>query len=515
LSPSSDRKARIDQLSPEKQALLQRLLASKAERGAEPPTIPRRPRKGPCPPSFCQQRLWFLDQLRPQTAAYNVAFGMRLEGSLDSEALARALESVVERHEVLRTIFTNLASNPVQLALSKWPPVLRVVDLRDRPADKREAEAQRMLAAEARRPFNLGRDVKLRGLLIRLADDQALFLHTAHHVAWDYRSRVILYQELEVLYTARRRGTDAALSELPIQYADFAVWQRRRLQGQRLEQLSAYWKEQLAGAPDRLEIPTDYPRPTVQSLRGDRLYFALPETLTVQAMTFSRQVGTTLFMTLLAAFKSFLFFLSGQTAISVGSPITGRDQAATEPLIGFFINTLVYHSRLTGTLTFRQLLAQVRTVTLGAYEHQEMPFEKLVEVLQPPRDLSRNPLFQVNFRVAQAAAPLLHLPDMIITPLGSVDTPTAKFDLALELGTGEGTQSYWEYSTDLFKPETIVWMNEAFEQVLRSALSQPDTPLELLPVRATLQEHRPPAPAAEGSSMPNRSLSQIRRQRSV
>jgi hypothetical protein len=488
-----DWKARLGQLSPEQRALLQQRLGKKAPAAASP-QVPRRPTGGPCPLSFSQQRLWFLDQLLPRAAAYNVPYAMELSGELNVPALAAALEAVVNRHEVLRTVFRAARTTPVQVVLRNWPPVLRTVDLRQAPDSRTPAAVAAALREEATRPFQLDRDLTLRCLLLQLADDLSIFLHVSHHVAWDYRSRVVLYEDLGRAYATACKGEPVSLPELPIQYADYAAWQRERLQGAELEQLAAYWKGQLASAPPALELPVDHPRPPVQSLKGGKYFFHLPQELVEAAKGVARQEGVTLYMALLAAFKTFLFWLTGQEGISVGAPIAGRNLEQTEPLIGFFINTLVLHTKVAGDLSFRQLLRCVREVTLGAYAHQDMPFEKLVEVLRPPRDLSRNPIFQVNFRVASASPPALTLPGVTIAPLEVIDTETSKFDLALELGAAAGCSSYWEYSTDLFELPTIVALSQDFERLLAGLLQAPDLPIGDLPEGQPLAQRRPPAP---------------------
>jgi hypothetical protein len=495
-TPANDLKARLGQLTPEQRAALQQRLARKGA-PAVAARIPRRRRAGPAPLSFCQQRLWFLDQLSPGTSTYNVPYAVEIAGGLDVPALVKSLDEIVRRHEVLRTVFASVSGTPVQVVLPKWPAILRTADLRSLPEAGRDAEAVRLLAEEGARPFRLSRDPMLRCLLVRLADERYQFLHVTHHVAWDYRSRVILYDKLAQLYEGFATGHPATLPVLPIQYADFAVWQRQRLQGAEMERLAGYWKHQLADAPASLDLPTDRPRPSVQSLAGAKYFFDLPAVLAEAAQALSRQEGVTPYMTLLAAFKAFLYLLTGQEAISVGSPVAGRDQPETEPLIGFFINTLVHHTKLSGDLTFRQLLARVREVTLGSFTHQEMPFEKLVEVVRPPRDLGRNPLFQVNFRHASAAPPILRLAGLAVEPLQLVDTLTSKFDLALELNTTLGGRSYCEYSTDLFTEATAARLVGEFEAVLRGALARPDLPLAALDLRRAQ-----PAPAGKGTVQP-------------
>jgi Condensation domain len=484
---------RLERLSPGQWALLQQRLAGKGPPAARESSIPRRAGAGPCPVSSCQQRLWFLDQLSPGTSTYNVPYAMRLEGDPNIAALARALESVVERHEALRTVFACVAGTPVQVVLRKWAPVLRVVDLRERPGDDKVAEARRLLEDEARWPFNLARDPMLRSLLVQLSDRECHFLHVTHHIAWDYRSRVILYAELARGYEAFAAGRSMSRPDPPIQYADFAVWQRRRLRGERLERLTAYWQGQLAGVPARLELPTDRPRPPIQSQLGAKYFFDFPPRLVEAAKALSRQEGATIYMTLLAAFYVFLYRLTDQDDICVGSPIAGRDQVETEDLIGFFINTLVLRGRISGDLTFREWIKRVREVTLEAYAHQELPFEKLVEIARPPRDLSRNPLFQVNFRVAAAAPPTLELRGLTVAPLDLIDTATSKFDLAFELSTLPGARSYCEYSTDLFTESTAKRFSAGLLETIEAILSRPEVQLRAVsgPAFPVHEGHRP------------------------
>jgi non-ribosomal peptide synthetase component F len=318
----------------------------------------------------------------------------------------------------------------------------------------------------------------------------------------------LLYQELAALYEGICKGQPVHLPELSIQYADFAVWQRQYLQGETLDKLVTYWKRQLEGAPPQLALPTDHPRPPVQSLRGGKVFFVLPQALVEQANELSRQENVTQFMTLLAAFNVFLLGFTGQEDISLGSPIAGRNRVQTEALVGFFINTLLYRTRLSGNPTFRELQARVRELTLGAFAHQDMPFEKLVEVIGPPRDLSRNPLFQVNFRVANVPPAPLMLPGLTIVPLDLIDNATSKFDLALELGIWPGASSYWEYSTDLFDETTIHGMRADFEKLLAELLAQPQLPVAEL---ATFRELNQKRQTKERAGPQHKSFRSVRR----
>lgn len=477
----SDLRQRIAGLSPVKRALLeQRLMKKDAAVGREP-VIPRRRATDPSVLSFCQQRLWFLEQLAPHTSTYNIPDAMRIQGALDVEALRKALEVIVGRHEVLRTTFAEVDGRPVPVLAQKWSIEIAVVDLGVLPQPTREDEAQRLLQEEARRPFDLSRDLMLRAHLVRVAEQEHLLLLTVHHIAFDAWSKAVLYRELAALYPGFISGDPRGLPELPLQYADFALWQRQGLHGEAYAREVSYWTQQLDDAARTLRLPTDHPRPAVQTFRGAKHFFALPKSLSEDAKALSRQQGTTLFVTLLAGFKVFLYHYTGQETISVGSPVAGRDRTQLEGLIGFFVNTLVLHTRLSAHLTFRKLLERVREVTLEGYAHSHLPFEKLVEILRPPRDLSRMPLVQVNFRVVNAEPPRLELQGLTITPLRHIDIASSRFDLALELATDqESSDSYWEYSTELFDADTVARMGETFQRLLAGVLAQPDTPLEAL-----------------------------------
>jgi alpha-ketoglutarate-dependent taurine dioxygenase len=478
-------KQRIASLSPEQRALLEKRLMSKKAPAARDAGIPRRRTNEPCPLSFCQQRLWFLDQLSPGSSTYNIPNNLvRLGGPLNVDALRQALTVIVARHEVLRTNFAVVKGSPVQVIAEPRPVELPLKDLRRLAGPQRQAELQRLLEVEARLPFDLARDVMLRPTLYRLADEEYVFQLMTHHIAWDPWSKGIVYRELAVLYEGYLLGRPARLPEPSIQYADFALWQRQWLSGEVYEQQVGYWKRQLAGAAHRLDLPIDQPRPPVQSFRGAKYLFALPTALADAAKALSRQEGVTVFMTFLAAFKMFLYCYTAQEDISVGSPIAGRNRVETEGVVGFFINTLVLRTDLSGDPTYRALLQRVREVTLGAYAHPDLPFEKLVEALRPPRDPSRNPLFQVNFRVQTAPSPPLRLAGLGVEPLQLIDTATSKFDLALELSALEGFGGYFEYNTDLFDEATIHRMRDELEKLLGTVLGQPDTRLKSLDLLA-------------------------------
>lgn len=479
----SELKQRIASLSPEKRAILEQMLLKKKAAAKEEQPIPRRSFSGPCPLSFAQQRLWFIDQMTPGVTAYNVPNAMRLTGPLQVEALAQAFEAIVARHEVLRTNFISQNGDPLQIIAENWKPVLTVVDVRSLDQKERDAETRRLLEEEARQPFDMTTDVKLRALLVQVDADDHLLMVCTHHISWDFISKVVLYRELSALYNSLVQGVHTELPELPIQYADFAVWQRDWLNSEAYRMECEYWKKTLGNAARKLELPTDKKRPAVQNLGGAKYFFGLPSSLWERAKSISREQGVTLFMTLLAAFKFFLYAYTEQEDISVGSPIAGRSRPELEKLIGFFVNTMVLRTELSGNPTFRQMMLRVRETTLGAFAHAELPFEKLVEILNPPRDLSRMALFQVNFRVAGAIMPRLELPGITTTPMELIDTVSSKFDLALELAPDtEEPISYFEYNADLFVEPSVVRMSNDFEQVLDAVLASPDTPLKSLDV---------------------------------
>ncbi len=388
----SDFSQRIANLSPEKLALLQQRLIKKGNFVVKNQRIPRRETSEPCPLSFSQQRLWFLDQLDPNSP-FNICTGVRLSGILKVEALQQTLNALVVRHEALRTTFVSVDGSPVQVITERQSVELPLIDLSEWSDTDREAEVQRILKKEAQRPFNLSSDLMLGASLLRLGEEEHILLLVMHHVASDGWSIGILFRELVVLYKAFSTGSPLSLPELPIQYTDFAHWQRQWLTGEVLQTQLNYWKQQLAGAPPLLELPTDRPRPSVQTFRGNSKYFQLNRDLTHKLLTLSQQSGKTLFMTLLAAFVTLLSRYSGQEDIVVGSPIANRNRSEIESVVGFFLNTLVLRTQLQGDPTFLELLERVREITLGAYDHQDIPFEKLVEELQPQRSLSHAPLF--------------------------------------------------------------------------------------------------------------------------
>ena len=362
-----------------------------ASLGTPPDPIPPASRDSPLPLSFAQERLWFFDQLEPGGHAYNMADTLRLSGALNIPALAQSLTEIVRRHEVLRTTFATVEGRGVQIIVAPRPVPVPEVDLRSLSESAREAETRRLLAEQAHRPFDLAADLMLRATLLRLGESEFLLLLVSHHIASDAWSVGLLYDELASLYPSFAAGRAATLPELPLQYADFSVWQRQRMTGEVLEKELAYWKRQLHGGSPVLDLPTDRPRPDVQSYAGASQSIVLPRKLWEALGSLSREESATPFMTVLAAFQTLLHRYTGQRDIVVGSPIAGRNRLETERLLGFFVNTLVLRTEFSGEPTFREVLRRVRETALGAYAHQELPFEKLVEALQPERDPAPRP----------------------------------------------------------------------------------------------------------------------------
>ena len=447
-------------LSPKRRAVLDALLS-----GAGVEQTPRIERRTDpvAPLSFAQERMWFLDQLEAGNPAYNVPVAVRLPMAVDAGALERSINEVVRRHEALRTTFEVVEGSPVQVVAPALEVSLSVRDLRGLSEEAGEAEALRLAAAEAQQPFDLARGPLLRAVLVRRGDAEHLLLLTLHHIVSDAWSMGVLFKELTTLYDAYCLGRSSPLPELSVQYPDFAAWQRRWLAGPVLDQHLAYWRHQLDGAPALLELPTDRPRPAVQRYRGAVHPFVVPAPVAEALKSLSQRQGVTLFMTLLAGFCTVLHRYSAQEDMVVGSPIANRTRPELEGLIGFFLNTLALRVDLSGDPTVGELLGRVREVTLQAYAHQDLPFEKLVEELQPKRSLSYNPLFQVMFTLQNAFSP--HNGSAASSGTGAssapTDTPplistgTAKFDLGLLMQeTDQGLVAVLEYSTDLFDAVT-------------------------------------------------------------
>ncbi|MCA1612743.1 MAG: amino acid adenylation domain-containing protein [Acidobacteria bacterium] len=474
-------------LSPAKRKLLAERLRQEAARGAEQrpagmPPIKRVPRGDPLPLSFAQQRLWFLHQLEPESAAYNMPEAVRLRGQLEVAVLRQTLGELVRRHEVLRTTFTVADGEPFQVIAPPQPFGLPVVDLSDLPEAAREAEARRLAAEEAWRPFDLRRGPVMRAGLLRLGAEEHVLLLTLHHIVSDGWSVSILVNELATLYNAFSKGEPSPLREMPIQYADFAVWQREWLAGETLERQLSYWQKQLGNNLPTLDLPTDKPRPPAQSFRGARHLFTVPHGLTQELRQLGQREGASLFMTLTAAFQLLLSRYSGMTDIAVGTPIANRTRVETEGLVGFFVNTLVLRGDLSGDPRFRGLLRRVREAALEAYAHQDLPFEKLVERLYPRRDPSRNPLVQVILELKNMPTRALELPKLQISAQ-EYEGQVTRFDLECHLmETPAALKGIMVYSRDLFEPATIARLTGHFLTLLQAVAADPEQRLSRLPL---------------------------------
>nr|WP_290226174.1 amino acid adenylation domain-containing protein [Trichocoleus desertorum] len=455
------------------------------------------------PTSFAQQRLWFLEQLAPNTCLYNVPTVFRLTGALNVVVLEQSFNELVRRHETLRTTFVVIDGEPAQAIAPRLSISLPVIDLQHCLVAEQYEEAQRMIRTEMQRPFSLSQGPLIRLVLFRLAPAEHILLINLHHIIFDEWSSGILIRELGALYTALSAGQDSPLPELSIQYADFAHWQREWLQGEILASQLAYWRQQLREVPV-LDLPTDRPRPNLPTYRGALHQVELPQSLAEALNALSQDTGTTLFMTLLAAFQTLLHRYTGQTDIAIGSPIANRNRSELESLIGFFANTLVLRGDLSGNPTFMELLERSRQMTLAAYAHQDVPFEKLVEELHPVRNPSYNPLFQVVFALQNAPMTQLELPGLTLDAI-EFDTRSSRFDLELYLWEcGENFRGLWGqgwqnstglrgvvvYNTDLFQPETIARFMRSLQTLLEAIVANPHQRLADLPVLTAAEQQQ-------------------------
>ncbi len=465
---------RIDNLSPAKRALLELKIKRRGLGAAGGQAIPRRAPHSVPPPSFAQQRLWFLNQLQPDNPSYNVPRAIRLRGAPNIEALRQALNEIVRRHESLRTSFHEVDGKPMLVIFEQGRSPLSVIDLNGLDFVGRENESSRVMTAEGQQPFDLACGPLLRAKLLRLSEADHILLLTMHHIVSDGWSKDVLFGELATLYEAFSDGQSSPLAELPIQYADYALWQQEYLRSETLQDQLAYWRRQLDGELPLLELQTDHPRPKVQSMCGAGREFHLTADLTRSLKELSRSEGTTLFMTLLAAFQTLLCRYTGQEDIIVGTLVANRNRIETEGLIGFFINALALRTSLAGNPTFRELLKRVKEVALEAYAHQDLPFEKLVEVLQPERSLSYTPLFQMMFNLQNASQGTLELKGLSLESV-PVQLGTSTLDLTLTMSDGPTGLSGWlEYSTDLFETATMDRIISHFEMLLEGIAGNPD-----------------------------------------
>jgi amino acid adenylation domain-containing protein len=447
------------------------------KQGLQAPPIERISRDRNLPLSFAQQRLWFLHQLDPNSTAYNGSSAVLLQGALNVVALEKSINEIVRRHEVLRTCFAIVEEQAVQRISSELIMPLPILDLQNLPQTEREIEVRRLGRADAQQPFDLTQVPLMRLTLLRLGIEEHILLVTMHHIISDGWSAGVFIREISALYEAFVTGKHSLLPELFIQYADFAMWQQQWLQGEVLDTQLSYWKQQLEGAKTVLELPTDRPRSTLQTSKGTKHAFALSPTLSQSLESLSQQQGVTLFMTLLAAFNTLLYCYTGQEDVLVGYPIANRNRREIEGLIGFFVNTLVLRTDLSNNPSFHELLQRVREVALGAYTHQDLPFEKLVAELQLERNLNHTPLFQVWFVLQNAPMSALELSGLKLSFL-EVQSSMVRHDLKLDLSeTPEGLKGFFEYKIDLFNATTIAQMVELFEILLATVVEQPDIKL--------------------------------------
>ncbi|OUL18945.1 non-ribosomal peptide synthetase [Nostoc sp. T09] len=447
-------------------------------------------RQGNIPLSFAQQRLWFFTQLEPNSSAYNIPIAVRLTGKLNIAALSKSINEIIRRHEILRTTFTVVDGEPIQVIGKGEDFTFPVIDLQALSTEQKQQKVFNLAALEAQKPFDLVQDSLIRASLLQLSATDYVVLLTMHHIISDGWSTGIFIKEITTLYTAFSQGKLSPLPELPIQYADFAIWQRKWLQGEVLPTQLNYWKQQLGDNLPILELPTDRPRPALQSYNGATQPFQLSKSLTEKLKYLSQQEGATLFMTLLAAFKVLLHRYTQQEDVIVGTPIANRNRAEIEGLIGFFANTLVLRTNLANNPSFRELLQQVREVTLGAYAHQDLPFERLVEELQPGRNSSHNPLFQVMFVLQNTTTEPIQLLELTLEEL-RLEKNTAKFDLTLSLSETEtGLWGDLEYNTDIFTADRITRMLGHFQVLLEGIIANPQQHLSELPLLTANEQHQ-------------------------
>ena len=447
-------------------------------------------RDGQLPLSFSQERLWFLDQLEPGGLSYNLLAAYQLKGELNITALEQSVNEIIRRHEVLRTIFKSVDGQPEQIILPSVVITIPVLDLTGFVSeDERQSEIRRLSTEEAQRPFDLARGPLLRITLLQLTDDEYLLLRAMHHIVIDGWSGGVFFSELARFYEGFSKGHLSPHPNLPIQYADFAAWQRQWLQGRVLETHLSYWKKQLANVPT-LQLATDRPRPASQTSHGAHHSFVLSRVLSAELKRLSHRHGVTLFMTLLAGFQTLLSRYTGQTDIVIGSPIAGRNRDELESLIGFFLNMLALRTDLSGNPTFGELLTRVREVCLGALAHQDLPFEKLVEELRAKRDLSHTPLFQITFGFRNSPRVSIKLANLEAKEV-EVDSGIARFDINLFMEEEEnGLRGYVNYNTDLFNADTIQRLISHFRNLLESVVNDPRQRIADLSILSDAERHQ-------------------------
>ncbi|MGH7835346.1 MAG: non-ribosomal peptide synthetase, partial [Candidatus Binatia bacterium] len=471
-------------------------------RDQEPPGFPqdphdaspiaRRASASEAPPSFGQERLWFLHHFEGAAdVAYNRPANLRLRGALHIDALRQSFDEIIRRHDALRTTFSSTDGRPMQRIRAEWRLPLSITDIGDLPPAEREAEARRLAVEEVQRPFDLAQGPLMRGRLLRLDRDDHILLLTLHHIVFDGWSEGILFGEFAALYRAFSSGLPSPLAPLPIQYTDFALWQRQRLQGEFLDELISYWKKRLERRSHVLDLPADRPRPAFQAFAGARHSFLIPQKLCDALRRQGQAEGATLFMTLLGAFQCFLHRYTHQENILVGCPVSSRNRLEIENLIGFFVNMLILAADFSERSTFRDVIRSARDSVITALAHQDLPFEKLVDELAVDRDTSRTPLFQVLFQLRNYPRPAIALPELQTSPF-EIDAGFEKYDLNVELvaDNAHGLECRFRYNTDLFDAGTIVRMGNHFHTLLEGIAAGPDRPVTRLPLLAQAERHR-------------------------
>ncbi len=472
-----DLNERIAALSPEQRALFEAKLKKKGLSKPQPHVIPRRKQQNYCRLSFDQERIWAVDRMEPGNPAYNIFSVSRLAGALDTALMERALNEIVRRHEILRTTFTTTPEGePRQYIAPSLHVPLELVDLRELPASERELKATRLVNEETARPFDLARGPLVRFNLIRVADDEYILHYTLHHTVTDRWSADVIETEMVALYMAFDEGRPSPLPELPIQYADFSEWQRDWLQDEVLEEQVAYWRRQLEGVPYVLNVPSDRPRPPVQTYNGARRTIHLPRHVLDALKALTREEHATMFMTGLAFYKTLLYRYTQQEDILVGVAVANRNRPETLPLIGYFLNMLVLRTNFAGDPTFREVLRREKEGAVGAFAHGEFPFARLVQELRPEPDPSRNPLFQVAY-IYLDFAPTTDAAMAGITPSRvQWDNGSSRFDMTLALTDLVDTfEVQFEYNTDLFDAATIDRMLSDFARMVDEVIANPDT----------------------------------------
>ncbi|MBV9209445.1 MAG: AMP-binding protein, partial [Acidobacteria bacterium] len=483
---------RISSLTPEQRALLESRLKKKGlQAPAAPDVIPRRKDRDSisCPPSIDQERLWFIEQLQPGNTAYNIFTASQIRGHLNVEVMERVVNELIRRHEAFRTTLQSVDGLPVQVIAPELKIELKPVDLQHLPVEERYAEALRLTTEDFSSPFDLEKGPLVRVRLIRMAEDDHVLHINMHHTITDRWSGAVFEKEMVVLYQAFAMGQPSPLPELPIQFADYAVWQRERMNGETYRNELAYWKKQLDGAPFVIDFPTDYPRPPIQTFSGSRVYVNYPKSLLDGLKELSRREGVTMFMTLTAAYNILLYRYTRQQDILVSAPIGNRIRPETENIVGYLLNLLILRTDLSGNPTFRELLKREQETCIGAFAHQELPFGKLVQELKPKQDPSRNP-------IAQAAFLYLDFPETTSMEfLGltarhiDIDNGAARFDITLAMSeTSEGFTVSIEYITDLFARERIERMAKHLEILLEAIIKNPNARISELPLLSKDEE---------------------------